>query len=240
MNLQVHCTTFFNARGTDRYDEVCRELRPLLRAEFAVATNDAWAWLAEALTDEERKWFVVFVLQVHGSVPNVLYRPMIRAAVYEINPSINRSFVEPCVRTFGHRKVITSLLDCVENGSDFEKAGAVNALYWTQIPFRLNQPTNTFEPIDESLYRELNDLRERRRRLLLQTFVRNPSVDVRRSIIPSLHLDPSVYPIELRPLIDEAINIARNHPDEYIRHRLQVQLGTERLFSPLPHRDKPV
>ena len=67
----------------------------------------------------------------------------------------------------------------------------------------------------------------------------NQNVDVRRSIIPSLKLEKSAYPDALKPLIAEAIEIARNHDDDYIRHRVEVQLGNERLLKPLPHRDSP-
>jgi hypothetical protein len=54
---------------------------------------------------------------------------MIRAAVYERDPSKNRVFVEPCVATFGLRRVNETLLGRFENGSDQEKAGAVQAMY---------------------------------------------------------------------------------------------------------------
>jgi hypothetical protein len=52
-----------------------------------------------------------------------------------------------------------------------------------------------------------------------------------------LNVDPRAYPAALEPLVDRAIRIARTHPDDYIRQRIEVQLGTERLLKPLPHRD---
>jgi hypothetical protein len=39
--------------------------------------------------------------------------------------------------------------------------------------------------------------------------------------------------------VAQAVEIARNHDDDYIRHRVEVQLGKERWFKPLPHRDAP-
>jgi hypothetical protein len=39
--------------------------------------------------------------------------------------------------------------------------------------------------------------------------------------------------------VAQAVEIARNHDDDYIRHRVEVQLGKERLLKPLPHRDTP-
>jgi hypothetical protein len=45
--------------------------------------------------------------------------------INESNPSFNRNFVEPCIVSFGHRKVNEHLLDVVEHGSLLEIAGAV-------------------------------------------------------------------------------------------------------------------
>ena len=209
-------------------------------------SNEDIQWLIQALEDEQRKWFVAFIVKkVAGSFPKrlkrVLLSPLIRAAVYERNPSLNRYFVEPCVAIFGHRQVIEALLDLVERGSNFEKAGAVNALYWAG--FRLsfiNAPNFSLEyatPESQAAYEALADLWLRKRCLFLREFVSNPNLDVRRSIIPHLVLNPSYYADELKPLVLEAIEIARTHSDDYIRHRVEVQLGTESLLKPLPHRE---
>jgi len=69
------------------------------------------------------------VLKEPHKVPEALYESMMRAAVYERDPSKKRAFVEPCVRTFGLRRVSETLLEWFENGSDQEKAGAVQAMY---------------------------------------------------------------------------------------------------------------
>ncbi|HVG43154.1 MAG TPA: hypothetical protein VM890_00435 [Longimicrobium sp.] len=171
---------------------------------------DDWQWLAEALADAERKWFVANVFKLHP-VPRRLFGPMLRAGVLEPNPSSNRMFIEPCVESLGGRRVLEELLRYLESGSDAEKAGAVSALYWVR-----GNPRNE----------ELDDLRERFRCRMLREFVDNPDLNVRRRIIPMLHLvEPEAYPEELRPLIEVAVQVARSHPDEYIRHRVEVQLG---------------
>jgi hypothetical protein len=203
-------------------------------------------WFIQALEDEQRKWFVAFIVKkAAGGLPKrlkrVLLSPLIRAAVYERNPSLNRYFVEPCVAVFGYRQVIEALLDLVEQGSNFEKAGAVNALYWAgpRLSF-INAPKYTLEyatPESRAAYEALADLQLRKRCLFLREFVSNPNLDVRRSIIPHLVLNPSCYADELKLLVLEAIEIARTHSDDYIRHRVEVQLGTERLLKPLPHRE---
>jgi hypothetical protein len=68
--------------------------------------------------------------------------------------------------------------------------------------------------------------------------VANSSVEVRRSIIPSLNLNPEAYPEGHRSLLTQVVAIARAHEDDYIRHRVEVQLGSIGQLAPLPHREK--
>ena len=71
----------------------------------------------------------------------------------------------------------------------------------------------------------------RKRQLFLDTFINNDDVDVRRQILPSLKLQ-----IQGDDSVQRVIQIARQHPDDYIRHRVEVQLGNERLLKPIPER----
>jgi hypothetical protein len=212
-------------------------------ARCMVSMSDAedWKLLENALHDQEHKWLVAEVF-AKVSVPRRLLNALLQASVYEVNPSLNRYFVEPCIASYGHRVVIEALLHYVEHGSAFEKAGAVNALYWAGVPLCYTGNTREFTlenatPESRAAYLELNDVLLRKRCLFLQEFVSNENVHVRRSIIPSLKLEESSYPDALKSLVAQAIEIARNHDDEYIRHRVEVQLGNERLLRPLPHRE---
>jgi hypothetical protein len=218
-------------------EQIIKDARRLL----SQTTAEDWKLLEAALHDQERKWLVAEVFS-KAPVPKRFFKAMLRAAVYEVNPSFNRYFVEPCITAFGHRVVNEALLDYVENGSDFEKAGAVNALYWAGVSlcfvgdireYTLENAT----PESRAAYLELKDVWLRKRCLFLREFVSNENVDVRRSIIPSLTLKEAAYPDALKPLVAQAVKIARNHDDDYIRHRVEVQLGNERLLKPLPHRD---
>jgi hypothetical protein len=237
---------FFDAyqsarRAGDRQatEQVVKDARRLL----AQASAEDWNLLEAALHNQERKWLVAGVFS-KAPVPKRLFKAMLRAAVYEVNPSFNRSFVEPCIAAFGHRAVNETLLDYVEKGSDFEKAGAVNALDWAGMSLRFGGDTREYTldnatPESRAAYLELKDVWLRKRCLFLREFVSNENVDVRRSIIPSLALEEAAYPDALKPLVAQAVEIARNHDDDYIRHRVEVQLGKERLLKPLPHRDAP-
>jgi hypothetical protein len=238
MNLETLCDEFLAARGKDgaAIVRILKSARDCLRT----ATESDWAWLRHALLDSRQKWFVAAIFSKH-SLPRRLFSPMIAAAVHEINPSLNKQFVLPCVASYDHRKVNESLLEIFETGSNFEKAGAANALYWAQVPLSFPPDAKEFTPQNakpqwRTAYLELDDIWNRRRCLYLKEFVTNEDIDVRRSIIPSLNLDPANYPVELRPLVSEAIKIARAHPDDYIRHRVEVQLGECKLLLPLPHR----
>ena len=214
----------------DEHYHRCREARGdevYLRIQAArkrVAQNNPedWEWLRTSLGDAERKWFVAAVFQFQP-VPKRLVEPMLRAAVLERNPSRNRVFIDPCVRTYGTKRVCTKLLAYLETGSNEEIAGAASAFYWAWRP----QPGE-----------DVAELRTRIRAAMLQTFVRNEDLQVRRRIIPQLILEPGAYSDELRPLVRNAIEIARAHPDAYIRHRVEVQLGAGGPYKAIPDTDK--
>ena len=86
-------------------------------------------------------------------------------------------------------------------------------------------------------YEALTDLWQRKRKLFLETFVWNENLDLRRNLIPSLNLDVEAYPDSHKPLVARALAIAREHPDDYIRHRLQVELGESHVLWALPRRE---
>jgi len=221
-----------------------REAVAEARKAFQTSEEADWRWLAEALEDDDKKWFVSEVFR-ECPVPKPLFEPFIRAAIYETNPSLNRQFMEPCVDSFGHRRVNERLLDYVEGNDNFEIAGAVAALYWANVPivFPADAKEFTFEHATTescSAYLTIRDVWERKRVTFLTVFVSNEDVSVRRQIIPSLNLAENDYPDDLKPLVRRAIEIARNHSDDYIRHRIEVQLGNEHLFRPIPTRQKRV
>jgi hypothetical protein len=222
-------------------------------AALANPNDEDARWLIEALRHEGKrpeglKWFVAsFFFRRSQTIAEIFFVPLLDAAVDEVNPSDNRRFVEPCMKHFGPRRVNEYLLSVVEFGTDVRRAGAVNALYWSQVAllFR-NVSLDDLPPFDlehataesRTAYMALQDVWERKKRLFLETFVANASVEVRRSIIAALKLDPQAYPDNYRPLVAQAIAIARSHKDAYIRHRVEFQLGDIRPLAPLPHRGK--
>ena len=100
-----------------------------------------------------------------------------------------------------------------------EQAGAASAFYWVR------------DDRDEPGCREIvSEIRDE----LLRVFVEVDDLNVRRRILPLLSMRADAYSKSVGPLVNRAINIARSHSDEYIRHRIEVQLGAPGPLKPLP------
>ncbi|MCJ8280697.1 MAG: hypothetical protein MJK14_12570, partial [Rivularia sp. ALOHA_DT_140] len=183
------------------------------------------SWLVQVLEQQTvefsmRRLFIINSLRKNNQIPKTLFLPLIRAAVYERNPSLNRYFIEPCIRCCGYYCVNSELINrYMENGTNEEKAGLARVLYWS---LRRNSSEN------------IEDLIDKVNRWFLTEFVNNQDINLRRCIIPNLQLEHSIYPQELHPLIAKAIDIAKSHSDEYIRQRIEIQLGFTSDFIPLP------
>jgi hypothetical protein len=237
--------------STARYDsrpDPHFEPGPMALARMTQPTHDDAGWLIESLRlggepPQGPKWFMFQLLRESQSLADIFFVPVLDAAIDEVDPSYNRHFVEPCLRSFGPRRVNEYLLSVVESGTDFRKAGAVNALYWAEAlsfpdntaSFRVARATTESGALSDNL----QDVWERKNRLLLETFVADSGVHLKRSIIKSLDLNPRAYPESHRPLVAQAIDLARRHDDEYIRRRVEIQLGDfSEGFAALPPRDK--
>ncbi|GAB3980441.1 hypothetical protein GCM10029978_078510 [Actinoallomurus acanthiterrae] len=180
---------------------------------------------------DERRWAQLVRAALRDAcrqglmLPDAAFEVLIKAAVYDPDPSFDRQFVEPALNAFGRRRVQSALLDQLLTGTDVERAGAARAWYWSALPLRLHnvraenpRAESQAAPDDGSvLAREWNEA-------ALREFVSNEHMDVRRCLLPGLPLWPSAYPPELHDLVDAAVAIARSHPDEYIRHRVEHQV----------------
>lgn len=181
-------------------------------------TSEDWQWLAKSLAHPKQKVFVALVFK-RQPVPKRLLAPFLHAAVMEHDPSRNRLYIEPCIRSWGDREVNQRLLRYLETGSNEEKAGVASAFYWARRNPR-NEDTASLNALIRSA--------------LLREFVCNEDLSVRQRIAPLLNLDTSAYAIEDRQLISEAIEIARRHTDQYIRHRIEIQMGAGDPFMAIP------
>lgn len=184
----------------------------------------------EPCPDDQRRWDQRARAALRSAchqgltLPDAAFGVLIKAAVYDPNPSFNRQFVEPALNAFGRRRVRSALLEYLRTGTNMERAGAARAWYWSALPLRLsnvraeNRTEGEAGPDDRSiLAREWYEA-------ALREFVSNEHLDVRRCILPGLPLWRSAYRPELHGLVDAAVAIARSHPDEYIRHRVEHQV----------------
>jgi hypothetical protein len=117
--------------------------------------------------------------------------------------------------------VLEQLLDHLLKGGNAKKAGAVNASDWVH---------------DDSREEELKAARTALQAAALEEFIANDDLDVRRCLIAALDLQTANASQERRTLVEQAIRIARVSDDDYIRHRVEVQLGAHGLLIPL-HRE---
>ena len=180
-------------------------------------------WLRRALDDPRHKFFVATLFFGHP-IPEPLRDAMLRAAVLEVDPSFNRYFVAPCVRSFGAHWVLEQLVEYLRHGSNAEKAGAANARYWV---------------LDNRSGEALDTVCDAFREAALLEFIGNENLDVRRCLVSMLDFRPGNADGRRRRLIDEAAAIAVGHPDEYIRHRFHLQTGGDGLLMALERVEVP-
>lgn len=189
------------------------------RAAIQRSKSVGWSWVSDGLIDEKKKWFIADILE-KMSIPKVMFREILYASIMVNDPSANRKFIEPCVRSFGALRVLYGILHFLEKGTNREKAGAISVLYWVQA-----RPD---KKIPNEIYAKIRCWK-------LKEFVNNEDLALRQQIIPMLNLDHKYYPEELHNLIPQAIQIAREHSDDYIRHRIEIQLGGKGPYKPPPN-----
>lgn len=235
-------SSFSDGWSTEDRDRV-KYLDHGIRQRYTHPTDAEMEWLLENLDDPEKEWFVLPALGAMEMRDDRFLMPLVMAGVNEVNPSLNRRFIQPAVQHFGNRRVMEHLFELVKSGNPYQQSGASNALYWAEKPFvllayQIEKGIEETEREAREVYLSVADLGRDISLHLLELFVTTDSVNVQRSIIPRLPLDkPTLYPESHRPLVEQVINIARPHNDDYIRHRVENQLGNESLFPRLPHRN---
>ena len=93
-------------------------------------SKESILWLAEALTDDSKKWFVADLMKNINPIPKELLNNLIYAALLEKNPSINRFFIGPCVKTFGQRIVTDIVCSYKFDPAVISNGGIEPVLYW--------------------------------------------------------------------------------------------------------------
>ncbi|WP_410575440.1 hypothetical protein [Amycolatopsis sp. cmx-4-61] len=158
-------------------------------------------------------------------VPEEWFAPLLRAAVHEPDPSLNRQLVEPLVAAYGLRRVQLALIAYLDAGSAPDAAGAARAWYWTHRARSYPRGSNTPAPSSVTTQEALSELSRRYRHIALRRFITEDDLHLRRCILPGLPLDPRLYPDTMHDLVTQAVQIARTSPDDYLRHRVEIQVA---------------
>jgi hypothetical protein len=92
----------------------------------------ALQWFIHALQSPSHKWFVAKVMALASPVPRALLDAMLLSGLLEPNPSSNKLFIEPCVKTFGASAVRERLKALASTPGVPENHGLEKALYWVR------------------------------------------------------------------------------------------------------------
>jgi hypothetical protein len=207
-------------RTVDRsaaYEALLRDLLGMVGAEAPdEADPRGWQHLARRAVGK--------VLVKTAAAPDEWFEPVMRAAVHEPDPSFVRDLVWPAVAAFGRGRVQLALIAYLRTGTAADIAGAARASYCAQVPLSYLPGSSTPTPESVAEYEAFDDLREQYRHTALRRFVEEDDLDVRRCILPGLPLDLESYPAEVHDLVTEAIRIARESDDDYLRHRVELQV----------------
>ena len=231
VEVENYCEEWLRIRNTPPINNMRETLLERRRALEAVRTatlhhlatssiNWEWAnhsqlndWFSEMLSHPQKKWFVLDLFSA-AYLPKVLLKDMLMAGILEQNPSANRGFIEICIREAGLKFVLRRLLHHIKHGNNREKAGAIQARYWATHN-RLNE--------------DVDDLKMEFKKLILHEFITNENLSIRMNVVP--FLEPDAYPTSLHEKFLEAATIARTHENEYIRHRISMQMKDDNALK---------
>ncbi|MFL7024458.1 hypothetical protein [Enterovibrio norvegicus] len=97
---------------------------------FPSDSPEKLAWFTAALKNPEQKWFVARLMAKINPVPKSLLDDLVLAAMTEPNPSANKHYIIPCVKTFGKAFVMEVMLKYVSNPEAIECNGFEKTAYW--------------------------------------------------------------------------------------------------------------
>jgi hypothetical protein len=192
----------------DRYDRCLVEVLRILGLPPPPASGERENRYAR------RTWqgrATLMIMEARPPLPEELFEPLIRAAVYEPDPSHTQRHIRPALAAFGRRRVQTRLLKYLRTGTDYEIGGAADAWYcsWHHV-------AGSDADDDPCI-----DLQHEFQETGLRAFLATDDLRVRRCIISLLNLRADENPPTLRPLVAKVLDIAHAHPDDTIVNQIR-------------------
>jgi hypothetical protein len=133
MNLELLYEEYEQAKALKDKNESHHIIRKLLgkaSSNFPKDNPYTLAWFTAALTHPDKKWFVVKLLEKVNPVPKALFDDLVLAALTEYDPSFNKWFIEPCVKSFGIERVKLKVMTFATHPQVIENEGVNKVMYW--------------------------------------------------------------------------------------------------------------
>lgn len=133
MNLESLYEEYSQAKSLNdknKSHHLTRKLVGKIASNFPKDNPHALAWFTAALIHNDKKWFVVKLLEKINPVPKALFDDLVFAALSEHDPSFNKWFIAPCVKSFGVEQVKSKIMTFATHPQVVENEGVNKVMYW--------------------------------------------------------------------------------------------------------------
>ncbi len=135
MNLEALYEEFTHAKSLKDKNEshhLIRKLVGKIASNFPKDNSDSLSWFTSALAHPNKKWFVAKLLEKVNPVPKALLDDLVFSSLIEDDPSFNKWFITPCVKSFGVEQVKSIILTFASHPQVVENDGVNKVMYWVR------------------------------------------------------------------------------------------------------------
>ncbi|MCF6456113.1 hypothetical protein [Pseudoalteromonas sp. MMG024] len=135
MNLEAFYQDYTQAKSLKDKNEshhLVRKIVGRIASNFPKDNPDSLAWFTAALMHPEKKWFVVKLLEKVNPLPKALFDDLVFASLIEHDPSFNKWFIKPCVKSFGIEAVKSKIMSVASHPQVVENEGVNKVMYWVR------------------------------------------------------------------------------------------------------------
>jgi len=135
MNLEALYEEYVQVKSLkDKNDShhLVRKLIGKVASNFPKDNPQSLAWFTAALVHPKKKWFVVKLLEKVNPLPKAIYNDLVFASLIEHDPSFNKWFIAPCVKSFGVESVKAKIMALASHPQVVENEGVNKVMYWVR------------------------------------------------------------------------------------------------------------